>query len=113
MNGVNELTKKERLRRLEVARDYMNGNFLTIGEVKEVAEYCHLSVYHFYRSFKMVYGLTPYQYIIEKRMELAKKLLSDQSMTLTAIADKCCFPDVFTFSKAFKKFYGSSPSSMR
>jgi len=34
-------------------------------------------------------------------------------MTLTAIADKCCFPDVFTFSKAFKKFYGSSPSSMR
>ncbi len=102
MNGTNELTKTERLRRLEVAKKFMNENYLTIREIKEVAEYCHLSIYHFYRSFKMVYGLTPYQYIIEKRMELAKKLLSDQSMTITAIAVECGFPVVFTFSKAFK-----------
>ncbi len=113
MNGANESTKKERLRRLEIAKNYMNENYLIIGEIKEVAEYCHLSVYHFYRSFKMVYGLTPYQFIIEKRMQFAKKLLSDPSMALSAIADKCGFPDVFSFSKAFKKFYGFSPSSMR
>lgn len=113
MNGTNELTKIERLRRLEVAKKYMEKNYLTIVDMKEVAESCHLSIYHFYRSFKMAYSLTPYQYIIEKRMELAKKLLSDHSITLTAIADKCGFPDVFTFSKAFKKFFGSPPSSMR
>lgn len=113
MNGTNESTKKELLRRLEIAKKHMNEKFLTIGEIKEVAEHCNLSVYHFYRSFKMAYGLTPYQYIIEKKMQFAKKLLSDPSMTLSAIADKCGFPDVFTFSKAFKKFYGFSPSSMR
>jgi len=113
MNGTNELTKKERLRRLELAKEYMNEKFLTIGEIKKVAEHCNLSEYHFYRSFKMAYGLTPYQYIIEKKMQFAKKLLADQSMTLRAIAEECCFSDVFTFSKAFKRYYGLPPSSMR
>jgi AraC-like DNA-binding protein len=113
MNGTNEPTKKERLRRLELAKEYIDENFLTIGEIKEVAEHCNLSIYHFYRSFKIAYDLTPYQYIVEKKMKLAKIMLEDQSMTLTAIADKCRFPDFFTFSKAFKRYYGLSPSSMR
>jgi AraC-like DNA-binding protein len=46
-------------------------------------------------------------------MHLAKYLLLGSKHSISEIAFSCDFPDVFTFSKAFKKFYGVSPSQMK
>lgn len=103
-------TRKEILRRLHIARQYMDTYFLHIGEIKQVAIACNMSEFHFFRSFRQAFGITPYQYLIAKRLETAMKLIQSGEMSVTAIATHCNFPDVFTFSKAFKRRYLASPT---
>ena len=113
IHSLKASTKKEILRRLEIGKDYMDESFLEIKEIKQVAEFCNMSEYHFFRSFKQAYGFTPFQYLTIRRMELAKELVMDKEKKLSEIALICNFPDVFTFSKAFKRYYGMPPSAMR
>ena len=113
INSVKPSTKKEVLQRLHQAKEYIDANFLQISEIKEVADHCTMSEYHFFRRFKEVYKKTPYQYITEKKMQLAKELLLQRTHSVSDVAILCSFPDVFTFSKSFKKFYGIPPSMVR
>lgn len=106
-------TKKEVLQRLHLAREYIELNFLQIKEIKEVADHCAMSEYHFFRRFKEVYKKTPHQYITEQKMHLAKYLLQGSKHSISEIAFSCNFPDVYTFSKVFKKYYGVPPSQMK
>lgn len=106
-------TRKEVLQRLQQAKEYIDINFLQIREIKEIADHCRMSEYHFFRRFKEVYKKTPYQYITEQKMHLAKYLLKGSKQSISEIALSCNFPDIFTFSKAFKKFYGMPPSLMK
>ncbi len=112
INAVRPSTKKELFRRLQLARDFMDQHFLEITEIKEIAEFCAMSEYHFFRRYKEVFEQTPYQYITEKKLQLAKDLLLQKKHSVTEVAMLCSYPDVFTFSKAFKKFYGVTPSSV-
>lgn len=106
-------TRKEVLHRLQKAKGYIDVNFLQIKEIKEIADHSGMSEYYFFRRFKEVYKKTPYQYITEQKMHLAKYLLKGSKYSISEIALRCNFPDVFTFSKAFKKFYGIPPSLMK
>jgi AraC-like DNA-binding protein len=113
LNALSSLkveTKKELLLRLKKANQYMDEQFLTINDINEVAVYCNLSEFHFYRSFKQAFAVSPYQYLLRKRLKLAASLLNQKEMNITAIALHCNFPDLPTFSKAFKKQFGISPS---
>lgn len=113
IKNVRPSTRKELLHRLQRAKEYIDINFLQIKEIKEIANHCQMSEYHFFRRFKEVYKKTPYQYITEQKMHLAKYLLKGSVYSISEIALRCNFPDVFTFSKAFKKFFGISPSFMK
>lgn len=105
--------KKEVLPTLQQAKEFIDTNFLQIKKIKEVANHCLMSEYHFFRTFKEAYKTTPYQYLTEQKMQLAKYLLKASKHSISEIALSCNFPDVFTFSKAFKKFYGIPPSVMK
>jgi AraC-like DNA-binding protein len=116
LNGLHSArleTRKEILRRLNTGRQYINDLFLQIGEIKEVAAACNMSEFHFFRSFKQAFGITPYQYILQKRLDLSKELIQEGEMSVTTIATHCNFPDVFTFSKAFKRQFGVAPTKMK
>lgn len=116
MNGLHSVkleTRKELLRRLNSGRQFMNENYLNIDSIHEIATASNLSEFHFYRSFRQAYDITPYQYILNKRLELANELIRQGTMSITEISLHCNFPDLFTFSKAFKRKYGLSPSRMR
>src|SRR5262249_17475536 len=106
LNGIHSVkleTRKEILSRLKMARRYMDEACLRIDEISDVARNCNMSEFHFYRSFRQAFGVTPYQYLLNKRLELAKDLIHAGNMSMTEIASVCNFPDVFTFSKAFKR----------
>jgi AraC family transcriptional regulator len=114
LNGIRSLrveTRKEILRRLKVAKQYMDDEFLNIKEINHVATVCNMSEFHFYRSFRQAFNTRPYQYILTKRLELAKVLLGAGELSITQIAGSCNFPDVFTFSKAFKRHFNIPPSN--
>jgi AraC-like DNA-binding protein len=113
LNGIRSVkleTRKEVLARLKVARQYMDEAYLTISEIGEVARHCFMSEFHFYRSFRQAYSISPYQYLLSRRLELAGQLILEGKMSITEVASYCNFPDLFTFSKAFKRQYKIAPS---
>jgi len=105
-------TRKEILSRLKIARQFMDDEHLNIDEVGEVARYCNMSEFHFFRSFRQAFGISPYQYLLSKRLETARAMIEEGRLSLTSIASHCNFPDIFTFSKAFKRKFAVAPSRL-
>lgn len=75
---------------------------------------------HFYRSksqitkiFKKAYNTTPYAYLIDYRIELAKNLLKTTKKPINEIAEYLRFSSEYHFSGAFKKKLGVSPREYR
>jgi AraC family transcriptional regulator len=68
-----------------------------------------LSEFHFIRLFKQSFSISPYQYIIQCRLAHAQTLLANH-VSIANTAFDTGFADVFSFSKAFKKAFGMSPS---
>jgi len=112
IHAIKSETKKEILRRLQVAKKYMDDEFLAIDEIGQAAAACNMSEFHFFRSFKQAFTISPYQYLLSKRLQYARQLIEAGSMSITQIALHCNFPDVFTFSKAFKRHFNTNPSAI-
>ncbi len=113
LNGIHSAkpeTKKEILKRLKIARQYMDENYLQVEDIAEVAAVCNFSEFHFFRSFRQAFNITPYQYLLQKRLGLSMSLLQTREFSLSKIALHCSFPDLATFSKAFKRQYGVAPA---
>lgn len=79
--------------------------------LEELAGVAHMSVFHFCRVFRERLGATPHQYILAKRMELAKKLLwqRDRASSMLDIALACGFSSSSHFASQFKRHTGYSP----
>ncbi len=108
--SLKSITRKDLFRRVTKGKEYILHHFRFPLEIRAIAAECSLSEYHFYRLFKVVYGITPYQYILKLRLEYAWILLRQGHSSITVIAFECGFSDIFSFSKAFKKRFGHSPS---
>ncbi len=116
LNGIQSVkleTRKELLRRLYSGKQYIDENFLRINEISEVAVISNLSQFHFFRSFKQAFGTPIYQYILNKKLDFASSMMANADLSITEIASVCNFSDIFTFSKAFKRRFGISPSQFQ
>lgn len=79
-------------------------------KMKELASFVGISEKYFITYFKKALGITPGQYIYQIRMNRAKDYLHARSYSVQQIAALLGYPDSFTFSKAFKKYYRVPPS---
>lgn len=102
---------------------------LSAKQLKNVIEYCNeiehhtislggmaeeacLSMFHFVRMFKRSIGITPHQFILQRKIERAVQLLKQQKMPLNEIAYTLGFTDYAHFSNAFKRYTGFSPKKI-
>lgn len=106
---VKPVTRKDLYRRLHTGKEYIDANFTQSLTIEQIAKESAMSEYHFFRLFKMVFGKSPHQYIIERRLAEASAHLKERR-TVSEAAIESGFSDIFTFSKAFKKHYGMPPS---
>lgn len=104
--------KKELLRKLKRAHDYMNHHFLESLPVAQIASQACLSEFHFYRLFKSVYHISPHQYLLHLRLNHGKWLLENGENQISEVALNSGFTDIFSFSKAFRKQFGYPPSRL-
>lgn len=98
---------------IEKAKAYMRANQeKEIGRM-EVAEAVHLNPDYLSRLFKSETGRSVIEYLLELRMEEAKKLLVETKEQVSEIAVKVGYSDISYFTKQFKKFFGISPREYR
>jgi AraC-like DNA-binding protein len=81
--------------------------------VSDLATHCRMSESSFRVKFLRQSGMSPGQYLIEKRLDRASHYLLESDMSISQIADTLGYPDIFSFSKQFKKFRGASPMQFR
>ena len=93
--------------------NYMNHNYMKNIQIQDLAGMCALSEAQFYRLFKSAAGLTPYQYLVQLRINTACRLLKSTEMPITGIASMLGFESVFSFSQTFKRAKAISPSQYR
>jgi AraC family transcriptional regulator len=78
-----------------------------------LARFVRLSAYHFCRAFKRSFGLPPHRYHNARRIEHAKTLLAQPTSSVTEIAMKVGFSETSSFTAAFRKATGSTPTTYR
>lgn len=81
--------------------------------VRELSELAGYSESYFIRRFRAEAGASPHQYLISCRMRAAVRLLWDGSVSVSQAAEQAGYPDLKSFSRAFRRHYGLSPSEYR
>lgn len=113
LKSVKPSTRKELFKRLSVAKEYIDENLQKNIDIQDISRVATISPFHFHRTFKTVYGLSPHQYRIQKRLGKAAELLMDIEHSVTEIAFLTGFNDIHSFSRSFKKEYGVPPTKYR
>jgi AraC-like DNA-binding protein len=78
-----------------------------------LAREANLSRYHFLRSFQLVTGLTPHQFVLRTRMHRAAVRLRSTREAISGIAFAAGFNDLSTFNRRFRRFAGMTPAAYR
>lgn len=81
--------------------------------VSDIAEYVGVNRSYLYTIFQKELHTSPQKYLVSFKLERAKELLLETALTISEIASNIGYSDSLTFSKAFKKQFGSSPSGYR
>jgi AraC family transcriptional regulator len=72
-----------------------------------------ISQYHFCRLFKRSLGVTPYQYVLQQRIERSKQLLKQKNLAIADIALMCGFKSQSHLTTLFRKHTGITPKNFR
>src|SRR6516165_2229121 len=78
-----------------------------------LARLARLSQHHFCRAFKQSFGTPPQGYLLQRRIERAKVLLSDRANSITDVALTLGYAFNSSFTLAFRKITGQTPSEFR
>jgi AraC-like DNA-binding protein len=118
--GLNEATWLARAsrdpdleRRLDQARTYIDGHFDRAIDLDAMAHSAAFSRFHFHRLFRHRFGVTPHEYLTEKRVARARELLGATEMPITEVCAAVGFESLGSFSTLFRRHVGHAPSRYR
>lgn len=97
----------------ETVKNYIDSHINENISIKSLAELVYLSESQIIRIFKSNFGKTPYDYILDLKIENAKKLLLNTNMLIKEIAFNLSFCDEHYFSDLFKRKTGKTPSAFK
>ncbi|WP_187386099.1 AraC family transcriptional regulator [Paenibacillus tuaregi] len=101
------------LNRMNRAIDMMEKRMEAPFDIGEIARAAYCSAFHFQRMFHMLTGMTVAEYTRKRRLTLAAQELASSGSRVVDIALKFGYESPESFSKAFRKLHGISPSEAR
>ena len=100
-------------RRLCLARDLLREQREPPRSIAELAREVQISPFHFIRQFEAVFGVTPHQFRIQSRLDVAKHLLATGHYSVTDVCMEVGFSSMGSFSALFARKVGEPPSAYR
>lgn len=82
-------------------------------ELADLARAAGVSAYHFIRCFKASFGVSPYQFVMKKRLDRVVELVRSTKLPLADIALSCGFSDQSHMTRVLKKGTGLTPGALR
>jgi AraC family transcriptional regulator len=106
-------TKNELFRRAQRARVLIEDSFQRDLSLEDLAQEACLSPFHFHRTFRSIYGITPHGYVQRLRLRLAARLLCDTELPVASVCAKSGFGSVPSFYNLFRSRFRMPPSRFR
>jgi AraC-like DNA-binding protein len=98
---------------LRRARDHIDRHYQDPLELDQLATLAGISKFHFQRTFKATYGLSPAEYLSRRRLERAQDLLRATNLTVTEVCHTVGFSSLGSFSARFRALVGESPTAFQ
>jgi len=81
--------------------------------LRELARVCGVTPAYLCRLFRRYLDITPWQYLMQLRLQVAERLLRGTTMSVAAVANLVGFNDLRHFQRVFRRTYGIPPSQVR
>lgn len=92
---------------------YIYGNIGEKIQTADLARLCNLSESHFYQKFRESVGVSPYQFVIDERIKVASKMITESNQSITEICFNLGFSSQSAFTNVFRKKTSMSPTEYR
>ncbi len=99
--------------RLQQIMEFIHSNLENELSIVALARIAQTSPFHFARQFKASTGLTPHRYVLEQRIEMAKRLLTNSHLAIADVAQSCGFATQSHLTSAFRTHVGATPKEFR
>jgi AraC-like DNA-binding protein len=113
IRAVRRRTRAELFRRLLRATDYMHARYDRPISLEDIAATACLTPHHFLCVFRQVFAITPWQFVLRKRVAEAQRLLVSSDMAVTEIGARIGFESRSSFFRSFRNLTGRSPQAYR
>jgi AraC family transcriptional regulator len=91
----------------------MHANIDKTPSLEHLAMVAGMSKFHFAKSFHQTMGIAPHQYLVKLRIEKARALLRDDTVSVPEVASRVGYEDTGQFVYQFRKVIGISPAQYR
>jgi AraC family transcriptional regulator len=92
---------------------YVGENLDRNISLADLAGVVQLSVFHFLRKFRAEFGCPPHAYVMQRRIEQAKRQLARRDIPLKVVAADCGFSDQSHMTRLFRRLVGTTPAEYR
>ena len=93
--------------------EYIEANLSRPLSLRRLSQIADLSLHHFAHMFKRTMGVTPYQYVLGRRLERAKIMLCSTKVSLVDISLSTGFDSQSHFSSTFHRMVGATPTEFQ
>ncbi len=106
-------TRLQLFKQLSTTKEWIEVNYTAPITLSQMAQVANLNNQHFLRMFRDCYGVTPHRFLMDTRLNAARRQILNSTETISAICLQTGFESLPTFSRVFRQRFGIPPTAYR